>query len=80
MLVTDPVPLPGRSTWTELLTRSKVAVTERAADIDTVQSPVPEQSPDQPVNEEFTIACAWSTTFAPCGMSASHLEPQSIVP
>ena len=65
--VTVPVPVPAFVTLSanvvaELL---KVAVTERAAVIDTVQAPVPVQAPLQPANVEPLAAAGVSVTDAP---------------
>jgi hypothetical protein len=45
--------------------RAKVAVTERSAVIDSVQLPLPEHAPDQPLNVEPAAAAAESVTVAP---------------
>jgi hypothetical protein len=48
-----------------VLATSKVAVTERAALMLTVQLPVPEQAPDQPAKVEPAAAAAVSVTLVP---------------
>ncbi len=54
---------------TELL---NVAVTERAAVIDTVQAPVPEHAPLQPANVEPLAAAAVSVTDVPLRSSPNR--------
>ena len=57
----------------------KVAVTDCAEVIDTVQLPVPEQpAPDHPVKFESASAVADSTTLCPCGYDAEQVDPQLI--
>ena len=65
--VTVPVPVPAFVTLSakvvaELL---NVAVTERAAVIDTVQAPVPLHAPPQPANVEPLAAAGVRVTDAP---------------
>ncbi len=56
-----------------------VAVTERAADIDTVQPPEPEQPlPLQPLNRLPLAALADSVTVVPLLKFALHVPPQLI--
>ena len=58
----------GRSPFVTVSVRLmsvKVAVTDLAASIVTSHVPVPEQAPDQPVNEEFAPAVAVSVTSVP---------------
>jgi hypothetical protein len=64
-LVTVPVPVPVRLTVKTLCVEVKVAVTLRVALIVTLQGPLPEQSPLQLVNVEFTSAAAVSVTRVP---------------
>ena len=76
--VTVPVPVPAFVTVSanvvaELL---NVAVTARAAVIDTVQAPVPVHAPDQPANVEPEAAAGVSVTDAPLVKLALHVEPQ----
>lgn len=46
-------------------TRANDAVTERSAVIETVQLPVPEHAPDQPLKVEPEVGAAESVTVAP---------------
>jgi hypothetical protein len=59
---------------------AKVAVTDLAADIVTVQVPVPVQAPDQPVNMEPVAGAAVSVTLVPGAYTAPHAVPQLIPP
>jgi len=73
-----PVPVPALVTLSanvvaELL---KVAVTARAAVIDTVQAPVPVQAPLQPANVEPLAAAGVSVTDAPLEKLAVQVDPQ----
>src|SRR5437016_3870002 len=54
------------------------AVTDVSAFIVTVQAPVPEQAPDQPVNCESGSGVAVRFTFVPGAKPAEQLEPQLI--
>jgi hypothetical protein len=65
--VTVPAPLPALVTVNAKVDVDvlKVAVTLRAAVIDTVQVPVPEHAPLQPANVEFAAAAAVSVTDVP---------------
>ena len=65
--VTVPAPLPALVTPSTkvLAVLLNVAVTARAAVIDTVQAPVPLQAPLQPTNVEPLAAAAVSVTEAP---------------
>jgi hypothetical protein len=56
----------------------KVAVTERAALIVTVQVPVPEHAPDQPANLERVEATAVIVIAVPCLKACAQVEPQLI--
>jgi hypothetical protein len=61
--VTVPVPVPARVTLSAKVDATlNVAVTARAAVIDTVQAPVPEQAPPHPANVEPLAAEAVSIT------------------
>lgn len=78
--VTVPEPVPAFVTdnanvVAELL---NVAVTARAAVIDTVQAPVPVHAPDQPANVEPELAAGVSVTDEPLEKFAVHVEPQLI--
>jgi hypothetical protein len=75
-----PAPVPAFVTVSanvvaELL---KVAVTARAAVIDTVQAAVPVHAPDQPANVEPVAAAGVSVTDAPLLKFALHVAPQLI--
>ena len=59
-------------------TRAKDAVTERSAVIDTVQVPVPEHPPDQPVKVEPEAAAAERVTVAPWLNWLEQTAPQAI--
>ena len=65
--MTVPVPLPARVTPRANVVAAllKVAVTLRAAVIDTVHVPVPVHAPFQPANVEPLAAAAVSVTDAP---------------
>src|SRR5690349_9232020 len=65
---------------TLVATRSKLAVTERAALIVTLHDPVPEQAPPHPANVELTWGVACRATTVPVGKFAVQLVPQSMVP
>src|SRR5262245_61282716 len=75
--VTVPVPVPAFVTLNgkldELL---KVAVTARAAVIDTEQVEVPEHAPLQPANVEPLAAAAVRVTDAPLAKLALQVAPQ----
>jgi hypothetical protein len=79
--VTVPLPVPARVTASAKLEEPlNVAVTARAAVIDTVQVPVPEHAPLQPANDEPLEAAAVSVTEAPLAMFALQVEPQLMPP
>ena len=64
--MTVPVPLPALVTVSaNVVAVLNVAVTARAAVIDTVQAPVPEHAPPQPPNVEPLAAAGVSVTDAP---------------
>ena len=78
-LVTVPLPLPDLVTLSAKDDCMKVAVTEVAAVIVTVQVPVPEQPPPlQPVNVEPAPGAAVSVTIVPGVNEAAHVAPQEI--
>jgi hypothetical protein len=62
LLATTPVPLPVFVTVRVKVFKVKVAVTARAASIVTLQVPVPEQVPDQPVKSESAAGVAVRVT------------------
>lgn len=55
-----------------------VAVTDVSFASDSMQVPVPEQAPDQPVNTELPSGFAVSATVVPLANLAVHAEPQLI--
>jgi len=59
---------------TRLLRKS--AVTDFAASIDSGQSPVPEQPPDQPRKSEFESGIACRVMFVPAARAALHAAEQ----
>jgi hypothetical protein len=64
--VTVPVPVPERVTLSANVDAVlNVAVIARAAVIETVHAPVPEQAPPQPANVEPLEAAAESVTDVP---------------
>ena len=64
--VTVPVPVPARVTASAKVEAVlNVAVTERAAVIETVQAPVPEHAPLQPAKLAPLLAEAVSVTEVP---------------
>ena len=78
-LVTVPLPAPAFVTVSAKDDCMKVAVTEVAALIVTVQVPVPEHPPPlQPVNVEPAAAAAVSVTDVPLVKEAEHVAPQEI--
>jgi len=75
--VTVPAPVPAFVTLSAKVEAAlKVAVTARAADIDTVQAPVPVHAPLQPVNVEPLAAAADSVTDVPLAKFALQVDPQ----
>jgi len=84
VLVTAPVPLPEAVTVSATVAGGggadamTVAVTDVSFASDSVQVPVPEQAPDQPVNSESESGFAVSVTVAPLANLALHAEPQLI--
>src|SRR5213076_756951 len=80
MLVTVPVPSPLRPTVSEKI-GVKVAVTVAAADIVTVQGPMPVQPPAlQPAKTELVPGVAVSTTTVPLAKLAVQAAPQLMSP
>src|SRR2546425_9270469 len=77
LLVTVPAPAPALET---VSTRAgvKVAVTVVAAESVTVQAPVPEQPPLQPVKVEPAAGTAVSVTAVPFVKLAEQVAPQVI--
>jgi hypothetical protein len=76
--VTVPLPLLAAVTVTGNEVGIKLALTDSAALIVTVQAPVPEQTPLQPLNTEPTLAVGVSVTTVPLSKSAAHVAPQEI--
>ena len=77
--VTEPVPDPLLLTSSVSVFKVKVAVTEWAASIVTMQVPVPEQpAPVQPVKSAPTSGVAVRVTTVPNAKSFVHVDPQSI--
>jgi hypothetical protein len=78
-LVTVPLPLPALVTVSVKGDRAKVAVTEAAAFMVTMQVLVPEQPPPlQPVNVEPAAGAAVRVTTVPLVNDAAHVEPQEM--
>jgi hypothetical protein len=81
-LTTSPGPKPERSAVRTKLEvevlRAKFAVTDLAALIVTVQAPVPEQLPLQPVNVAVADGVAVSVTTVPLMNEAEHVVPHEI--
>ena len=75
---TTPAPVPVFVTLSAKLCSVNVAVTLRAAVIDTVHAPRPVQSPDQPVNDEPASGDAVSVTVAPWANVSLQMKPQAI--
>lgn len=79
--MTVPVPVPARVTASEKVPELlNVAVTARAAVMDTVQVLVPVQAPLQPAKVEPLVAAAVSVTDAPLAKLALQVLPQLIPP
>jgi hypothetical protein len=75
--VTVPAPVPAFVTLNANVDAAlNVAVTARAAVMDTVQAPVPVHAPLQPVNVEPLAAAAESVTDVPLAKFALHVVPQ----
>jgi hypothetical protein len=80
--VTVPSPVPFTETFRSNVVGSKVAQTVFADVIDTVQVPVPEHAPDQPLKTELeSVGVAASVTVAPFAGFALHpaVEPEEQV-
>src|SRR5262249_59685319 len=81
LLVTVPDPVPAFETDSVRCPSKKIAVTDLAPSMTTVQVvPIAEQSPLQAAKVEFAPALAVSVTCVPCANCAEHVEPQSIPP
>jgi len=79
--VTVPVPVPARVTASAKLEELlNVAVTARAAVIETVQVLVPVHAPLQPAKVEPLLAAAVSVTDAPLAKFALQVAPQLMPP
>ncbi len=74
---TVPDPFPVFFT-VNVLVSAKVAVTDCAALIVTLQAAVPEHAPDQPVNFEPAEAVAVNVTDAPYVKACEHAVPQEM--
>lgn len=62
---TLPVPVPERTTVRVLWVRTKVAVTRRASDSVTLQTPLPLQAPPQPTKAEPAAGFGVSDSTVP---------------
>jgi len=78
LLVTVPVPFPPRVTVSDDVPILKVAVTEVAAVIFTVQDPVPLHAPPHPANTEPEAGVAVSVTLILSENDALQVFPQLI--
>jgi hypothetical protein len=58
--------------------RAKLAVTAFAASMATMQVPVPEHAPDQPVKVDEAVGVAVSVTVAPAAKAAEQTLPQAM--
>ena len=63
--MTVPVPVPVLLTFRVWVTAVNAAVTDRLAVIETVQVPVPEQSPLHPAKTDPDVAAAVKVTEVP---------------
>ena len=77
-LLTVPLPVPVLVTLRAKDCWTKPAVTEAAALIVTMQVPVPEQPPLQPVKVELASGVAVKVTAVPLANGAAHAAPQAI--
>src|SRR6266403_1714391 len=77
-LVTVPLPAPVLLTVSEKLWSAKVAVTDCAPLIVTVQEPVPVQPPLQPVKVEPAAGAAVRVTTVPVVKEVEHVAPQEM--
>src|SRR5262249_37444869 len=73
---TLPWPVPPTVTESWCCSSSKVAVTDLAALIVTLQAPVPVQAPPQPLNSEPGSALGVRSTSLPFSYSSSQSLPQ----
>jgi len=79
LLVTVPLPVPVLDTVNAYAFSAKLAVTDLAASIVTMQAPVPEQPlPLQPVKVEPVAAEALSVTTVLVAYASEQPEPQSM--
>jgi len=76
--VTVPPPVPVLATLNPFWTTSKLAVTELAEPMVTVQGPFPLHAPDQPVNVDVPPGAAVSVTTVPLAKLKEHVGPQLI--
>ncbi len=77
-LVTVPIPAPALLTVSANVWAPKVAVTEVAALIVTVQVPVPVQAPLQPVKAEPAAGVAVKVRAVPLAYAAAQVVPQEM--
>jgi len=77
-LVMVPLPAPLLLTVSEKLWSAKLAVTDVAPLIVTVQVPVPVQPPLQPVNVELAAGAAVRVTTVPVVKEVEHVAPQEM--
>jgi hypothetical protein len=64
-LLTDPLPVPARVTFTGKVAGMKMALTDCAEFMVTEQAPVPAQAPAQPANTDPAAAVGVSATTVP---------------
>jgi uncharacterized membrane protein AbrB (regulator of aidB expression) len=76
MLLTLPVPFPGRVTLRVYAVALNVAVTAALVFPFKTHGPVPLQAPDHPTNFEFVIGIAVSVAAVPRGKLAMQPDPQ----
>src|SRR4030095_11676832 len=77
-LVTVPVPVPDLLTVSVTDCSAKVAVTELAALIVTMQPPLPEQPPLHQAKLEPASGVTVKVTAVPLGNEAAHVAPQTM--
>jgi len=75
---TVPLPFPAFPTVSANTFFVKVAVTDLAAAIETVQAPVPEHAPVQPVKIESEVGVAASETEVPALKFSTQVLPQDM--
>ena len=75
---TEPAPVPFFATVSTCCVSVKLAVTAFASVIGTVQAPVPEHAPDQPVNVEPVVATGDSETIVPESKLNVHVAPHEM--